>query len=111
MSKQILALDVGGTFVKYGYFSDETGLDEASVGEFPMSEAGSREEIVEVLSAFGTGKGTYRIEGGTIQLKYRLLERDVTMDGTCEKLSGKAGILGGCILIFIGIEIFIRGIV
>ncbi len=28
-----------------------------------------------------------------------------------EKLSGKAGILGGCILIFIGIEIFIRGIV
>ena len=52
MSKQILALDVGGTFVKYGYFSDETGLDEASVGEFPMSEAGSREEIVEALSAF-----------------------------------------------------------
>ncbi|MBR0456756.1 MAG: manganese efflux pump [Firmicutes bacterium] len=28
-----------------------------------------------------------------------------------EKLSSKAGILGGCILIFIGIEIFIRGIV
>ena len=28
-----------------------------------------------------------------------------------EKLSGKAGILGGCILIFIGIEIFIKGIV
>ena len=27
------------------------------------------------------------------------------------KLSGKAGILGGCILIFIGIEIFIRGVV
>ena len=27
-----------------------------------------------------------------------------------EKLTGKAGILGGCILIFIGIEIFIRGV-
>ncbi len=27
-----------------------------------------------------------------------------------EKLAGKAGILGGCILIFIGIEIFIRGV-
>ena len=27
-----------------------------------------------------------------------------------EKLSDKAGILGGCILIFIGIEIFIRGV-
>ena len=27
-----------------------------------------------------------------------------------EKLSGRAEILGGCILIFIGIEIFIRGV-
>lgn len=27
-----------------------------------------------------------------------------------EKLTGKAGIFGGCILIFIGIEIFIRGV-
>lgn len=27
-----------------------------------------------------------------------------------EKLAGKAGILGGCILIFIGIEIFVRGV-
>ncbi|MGX8773476.1 MAG: manganese efflux pump MntP [Bacillota bacterium] len=27
-----------------------------------------------------------------------------------EKLTGKAGILGGCILIFIGIEIFVRGV-
>ncbi len=50
----------------------------------------SGKDKVEVLSAFGTGKGTYRIEGGTIQLKYRLLERDVTMDGTCEKLSDSA---------------------
>lgn len=28
-----------------------------------------------------------------------------------EKLAGKAGILGGCILIFIGIEIFVRGVI
>ena len=27
-----------------------------------------------------------------------------------EKLAGKAGMLGGCILIFIGIEIFVRGV-
>ncbi len=27
------------------------------------------------------------------------------------KLSGKAGILGGCILIFIGIEIFVKGVI
>ncbi len=27
-----------------------------------------------------------------------------------ERLTGKAGILGGCILIFIGIEIFVRGV-
>ncbi len=27
-----------------------------------------------------------------------------------EKLAGKAGILGGCILIFIGLEIFVRGV-
>ena len=27
-----------------------------------------------------------------------------------EKLAGKAGILGGCILIFIGVEIFVRGV-
>ena len=27
-----------------------------------------------------------------------------------ERLAGKAGILGGCILIFIGIEIFVRGV-
>ena len=27
-----------------------------------------------------------------------------------ERLSGKAGIVGGCILIFIGIEIFVRGV-
>ena len=52
MNRTILALDVGGTFVKYGYYHEEKGLDESSVGEFAMSEAGTKEELVGALSGF-----------------------------------------------------------
>lgn len=52
MNKTILSLDVGGTFVKYGMFHEEKGLDEASVGQFPIDEAAPAQEIVRALGAF-----------------------------------------------------------
>lgn len=52
MNRTILSLDVGGTFVKYGRFLEGDGLDTDSVGEFPMAESGSADQIVSALGAF-----------------------------------------------------------
>ena len=52
MSKTILALDVGGTFVKYGSFVEGKGLIVSSVGQFPMAESGNAVQIVNTLGRF-----------------------------------------------------------
>ena len=52
MNRTILALDVGGTFVKYGTFVEGQGLIESSVGQFPMAESGNAVQIVNTLGRF-----------------------------------------------------------
>lgn len=52
--ERILALDIGGTFVKYGV-ADESGKI-AQIGQFPIRESGTREEILEDLTRFLDGR-------------------------------------------------------
>ena len=73
-----------------------TSIDALSVG-FTIAEYNAIMAIVAALI----------IAGVTFPICYLGLALGKTA-GT--KFSGKAGILGGCILIFIGIEIFITGI-
>ncbi|MGN0702492.1 MAG: manganese efflux pump MntP family protein [Lentihominibacter sp.] len=73
-----------------------TSIDALSVG-FAISEYG----LVQALACAGIiALVTFIICMGGLYLG--------RLAGT--RLSGKAGILGGCILIFIGLEIFIRGV-
>lgn len=73
-----------------------TSIDALSVG-FAISEYGWAQALI---CAGIIAVVTFIISMGGIYLG--------KLAGT--KLSGKAGILGGCILIFIGLEIFIRGV-
>lgn len=49
--EKMIALDVGGTFVKYGRFVGGR-MESASCGQFPINEKGSREEILGSISSF-----------------------------------------------------------
>ena len=74
-----------------------TSIDALSVG-FTISDLGAGEAIVESLII---GAVTYAISIIGVKLGKTA--------GT--KLAGKAGILGGIILVLIGIEIFIKGMI
>ncbi|MDD3412041.1 MAG: ROK family protein [Eubacteriales bacterium] len=50
MMEECVALDIGGTFVKYGCF-DQQGKMSAP-GLFPIRETGTKEEIVNAFTAF-----------------------------------------------------------
>lgn len=52
----MIALDVGGTFVKHACFV-EGQLDDASCGQFPINEKGSREEILVPIQEFLARQG------------------------------------------------------
>lgn len=73
-----------------------TSIDALSVG-FAISSYGWKQAAVCALII---GVVTYFISTIGLGLGRKAGER----------LSGKAGIVGGCILIFIGIEIFVRGV-
>lgn len=73
-----------------------TSIDALSVG-FTISEYGW---VQALICAMIIAVVTYLISMGGLHIG--------KLAGT--KLAGKAGILGGCILIFIGLEIFIKGV-
>lgn len=46
----------------------------------------SGENTVEIFALVGTGKGTYTVNGNSLHLAYEIQKRNLTMDGTIEKL-------------------------
>ncbi len=46
----------------------------------------SGENTVEIFALVGTGKGTYTVNGNSLHLEYEIQKRNLTMDGTIEKL-------------------------
>lgn len=52
---KMIALDVGGTFIKYACFVDGR-MESASCGQFPINEKGSREEILDPIRNFLLGQ-------------------------------------------------------
>ncbi len=58
--KKMIALDVGGTFVKHACFA-EGRMVEGSLGQFPVNEKGSSDEILVPIREYLKGQGAEKV--------------------------------------------------